>query len=80
MPENKVNLPSFLYINSDNQIVVGVHGDSVVTDEWNQFIASKDARIRELEELCIETTNELNKRVDEINILNATLDNLLDPK
>ena len=48
--DEESNLPSFLYMNGDNQITVGVYGDSVVTDEWNQFIASRDARIKELEE------------------------------
>ena len=48
--DEKSNLPSFLYMNGDNQITVGVYGDSVVTDEWNQFIASHVARIKELEE------------------------------
>ncbi|MBP6512335.1 MAG: hypothetical protein KA347_06680 [Bacteroidia bacterium] len=81
--DGEANLPSFLYMNGHNQIAVGVHGDSVVTDEWNQFIASRDARIKELEE-DIHRINLLNKQYsdfrNEVLKINDEMITILDDK
>jgi len=38
LDEYEEKLPIFLYIDSDGEVAIGVHGDSVVTEEWNEWL------------------------------------------
>jgi hypothetical protein len=38
--EEEIELPPFLYKNRFGEITIGVHGDTVVTEEWNKWLAA----------------------------------------
>jgi hypothetical protein len=31
-------LPEFLYITGEGEVALGMHGDTVVTEEWNKWL------------------------------------------
>tara|TARA_R110000868_G_scaffold404164_1_gene682063 strand:- start:1673 stop:2122 length:450 start_codon:yes stop_codon:yes gene_type:complete len=50
-------LPKFLYLNQMGYVTIGYNGDTVVEDEWNEYIATQQSKIErlkaELEEVSI---------------------------
>jgi hypothetical protein len=43
---NGIELPSFLY-EDDNEVKIGMHGDSICTDEFKEWIAKLQAKHEE---------------------------------
>jgi len=41
---DKNDLPEFLYENSAKEICTGVHGDTDVTDLWNDFVEKQNKK------------------------------------